>query len=109
MNLWAAGSYHSGDMAVGILVYLELKNQSFHFFPRCRFVFVLLGPKTDNSKRKYHEIGRSVGTLMSDEVSVGSMIIFSLLFSYSCHTHFHTQRIMARVHRHHTLCGAYAL
>ena len=32
-----------------------------------RFVFVLLGPKTTH--QNYHEIGRSIATLMSDEVS----------------------------------------
>ena len=33
-----------------------------------RFIFILLGP-TGNQQR-YHEIGRSIATLMSDEVSV---------------------------------------
>lgn len=31
-----------------------------------RFLFVLLGPK--GKARPYHEIGRAIGTLMSDEV-----------------------------------------
>jgi len=31
-----------------------------------RFLFLLLGPPGDH--QKYHEIGRSIGTLMSDEV-----------------------------------------
>ena len=33
-----------------------------------RFLFILLGP-TGNQER-YHEIGRSISTLMSDDVSV---------------------------------------
>lgn len=32
-----------------------------------RFLFIILGPKGNISK--YHEIGRSISTLMSDEVS----------------------------------------
>jgi hypothetical protein len=32
-----------------------------------RFIFVILGPKGNLSK--YHEIGRSISTLMSDEVN----------------------------------------
>ena len=31
-----------------------------------RFIFILLGPVGDMSR--YHEIGRSMGTLMSDEI-----------------------------------------
>ena len=34
----------------------------------CRFVFCLLGPM--GNQKKYHEIGRSIATLMSDEVVV---------------------------------------
>ena len=33
-----------------------------------RFLFIILGPKGNISK--YHEIGRSVATLMSDEVII---------------------------------------
>ena len=32
-----------------------------------RFLFILLGPV--GNQNKYHELGRSIGTLMSDEVS----------------------------------------
>lgn len=32
-----------------------------------RFIFILLGP--DGQQQRYHEIGRSIATLMSDEVS----------------------------------------
>ena len=32
-----------------------------------RFIFILLGPK--GQQQRYHEIGRSIATLMSDEVS----------------------------------------
>jgi len=32
-----------------------------------RFIFVLLGPPADH--QKHHEIGRSIATLMSDEVN----------------------------------------
>lgn len=45
-----------------------------------RFIFILLGP-SDNYQ-KYHEIGRSIATLMSDEVRLNSLFIwlhFSLL------------------------------
>jgi len=31
-----------------------------------KFIFVLLGPK--GNQNKFHEIGRSIGTLMADEV-----------------------------------------
>jgi len=31
-----------------------------------RFLFVLLGPCTEHSR--YHEVGRSIATLMADEV-----------------------------------------
>jgi len=34
-----------------------------------RFIFILLGP-TGSSSLDYHEIGRSISTLMADEVSV---------------------------------------
>lgn len=33
-----------------------------------RFLFILLGPSTEHFR--YHEIGRSIGTLMSDEVRI---------------------------------------
>lgn len=36
-----------------------------------RFLFVLLGPSTVNMD--YHEIGRSISTLMSDKVSPGTL------------------------------------
>lgn len=45
-----------------------------------RFIFILLGP-SDNHQ-KYHEIGRSIATLMSDEVRLNSLFVwlhFSLL------------------------------
>lgn len=32
-----------------------------------RFIFIMLGPK--GNQERYHEIGRSISTLMSDEVS----------------------------------------
>ena len=32
-----------------------------------RFVFILLGPR--GRKQQYHEVGRSIATLMADEVS----------------------------------------
>ena len=38
-----------------------------------RFLFIILGPKGNISK--YHEIGRSVATLMSDEVNLKIFII----------------------------------
>ena len=44
-----------------------------------RFIFVLLGP-TGNQMR-YHEIGRSIATLMSDEVC-GPSVLYQYLFIY---------------------------
>lgn len=36
-----------------------------------RFIFIMLGPMGKNQNQdRYHEIGRSISTLMSDEVSV---------------------------------------
>lgn len=40
-----------------------------------RFVFILLGPV--GNQNKFHEIGRSIATLMSDEVR-GSQVIWCL-------------------------------
>lgn len=34
----------------------------------CRFLFILLGPK--GKAKSYHEIGRAIATLMSDEVGL---------------------------------------
>lgn len=34
----------------------------------CRFLFILLGPK--GKAKSYHEIGRAIATLMSDEVEI---------------------------------------
>ncbi|XP_074648267.1 sodium-driven chloride bicarbonate exchanger-like [Tubulanus polymorphus] len=33
-----------------------------------RFLFILLGPKNNEQSSNYHEIGRSIATLMSDEI-----------------------------------------
>ena len=40
-----------------------------------RFIFILLGPQ--GNQMRYHEIGRSIATLMSDEVRK-SVIVFSI-------------------------------
>ena len=39
-----------------------------------RFIFIIMGPK--GNINKYHEIGRSISTLLSDEVSFYSLIKF---------------------------------
>ena len=44
-----------------------------------RFLFVLLGPNSE--EEAYHEIGRSVATLMSDQVSYGNILLHKLLVS----------------------------
>lgn len=44
-----------------------------------RFLFVLLGPK--GKAKAYHEIGRAIGTLMSDEVC---LLGFCGLCVYMC-------------------------
>lgn len=38
------------------------------YFFACRFLFILLGPLGRGPQ--YHEIGRSIGTLMTDEVRI---------------------------------------
>ena len=40
-----------------------------------KFLFILLGPMGHSSK--YHEIGRSIATLMSDEVWLATLSLFS--------------------------------
>jgi len=71
------------------------------FFTKCvniwyclcvpRFLFILLGPK--GKAKSYHEIGRAIATLMSDEVHVKSnlsrelfqscfILLRSFLFAY---------------------------
>ena len=44
-----------------------------------RFIFILLGP-TGSSSLDYHEIGRSISTLMADEVC----ILFWLVVFFCC-------------------------
>ena len=39
-----------------------------------RFLFIILGPKGNIAK--YHEIGRSISTLMSDEVKIRQTFFF---------------------------------
>lgn len=47
-----------------------------------RFLFILLGPK--GKAKSYHEIGRAIATLMSDEVSTHPIPIkyIGLLFTH---------------------------
>ena len=47
-----------------------------------RFLFIMLGPKGNQSR--YHEIGRSIATLMSDEVRglVGQQLL-SIVYMYT--------------------------
>ena len=46
-----------------------------------RFFFILLGPCHEHPR--YHEIGRSIGTLMSDEVnSIGSSFCLNFIFDF---------------------------
>lgn len=45
-----------------------------------RFLFILLGPSTEHFR--YHEIGRSIGTLMSDEVYTSQSITLDDSFSF---------------------------
>lgn len=44
------------------------ENLTFCFVFVCRFLFILLGPK--GKAKSYHEIGRAIATLMSDEVEI---------------------------------------
>ena len=39
-----------------------------------RFIFILLGPQ--GNQGRYHEIGRSIATLMSDEVNISCSLVF---------------------------------
>jgi len=48
-----------------------------HLFQR--FLFLLLGPHGKGPQ--YHEIGRSMATLMTDEVCKGIILILLLFFS----------------------------
>ena len=40
-----------------------------------RFIFILLGPSAGSYPGQYHEVGRSIATLMSDEVSETTYIV----------------------------------
>jgi len=44
-----------------------------------RFIFVLLGP-TGSSSLDYHEIGRSISTLMADDVCISFVACRSCVF-----------------------------
>lgn len=48
-----------------------------------RFLFVLLGPK--GKAKSYHEIGRAIATLMSDEV-LSYSVICQFTLTISLHT-----------------------
>lgn len=56
--------------------------QFLFLFFSIRFLFILLGPK--GKAKSYHEIGRAIATLMSDEVGMGSQgaVTVLLLLSY---------------------------
>lgn len=45
----------------------EWRAKVVHFFTNTRFLFILLGP--DGKAQQYHEIGRSMATIMTDEVT----------------------------------------
>ena len=42
-----------------------------------RFIFFMLGPS--GQPGRYHEVGRAIATLMSDEVMYGSILVFYVL------------------------------
>lgn len=51
-----------------LLLYFYHKTFMFYFLLNYRFLFILLGPL--GKGQQYHEIGRSIATLMTDEVFI---------------------------------------
>lgn len=67
-------------------MYSYFQPSIFHFFFNlsfiCRFLFILLGPL--GKGQQYHEIGRSIATLMTDEVFLLMAFIHFVLTEEVC-------------------------
>lgn len=58
----------SDSVLLKLFLYFYLETFMFSFLLNYRFLFILLGPL--GKGQQYHEIGRSIATLMTDEVFI---------------------------------------